>query len=418
MSRTRLARLWVMVFIQYFVFGAWYVTMGTYLTETLGLSGGQVGLAYGTPALGAMIAPFFVGMVADRFFATERIMAVLHLLGAVLLYAVSQLTTFTTIYPVLIVYASAFMATLALTNSLTLHQLDDPDRQFPLVMSMGSVGWIAAGILIGQLGVEKSATQFQIAALAAAVMAVYSLTLPHTPPPLAGARVTVGGILGVDALRLLKERSFAIFVLGSFLLCIPLSFYFSWTNVFLNEIGIDKPATKMTLGQVSDVTFLLLMPFLVGRLGVKRMLLLGMLAWSVRFLLFAAFVEGAPVPALLYAGILLHGICYDFFFVMGRIYVDRRAPPEIRGTAQGLIAFVTMGAGMFLGTWLSGVVAQHFAMQSATAAPTHRWGPIWLTPAVMAAIVLALFAALFHDDTKPREAAAEQLLPGGLELPA
>ncbi|MCA1685393.1 MAG: MFS transporter, partial [Planctomycetia bacterium] len=305
MNQTRLLRLWVMAFLQYFVFGAWYVTMGTYLTETLGCSGGQVGLAYGTPALGAMIAPFFVGMVADRFFATETIMAALHLLGAVLLYAVSQLTTFTTIYPALIVYASAYMATLALTNSLTLHQLDEPDRQFPLVMSMGSVGWIVAGLVIGQLGVEKSAAQFRIAALASAVMGVYSLTLSHTPPSQGGAPVSVGGVLGLDALRLLKVRSFAVFVLGSFLICVPLSFYFAWTNVFLNEIGVDRPATNMTLGQVSDVTFLLLMPFLVGRLGVKAMLLIGMSAWSLRFVLFAAYAGGASAPPFLYVGILL-----------------------------------------------------------------------------------------------------------------
>jgi nucleoside transporter len=407
-----------MAFLQYFVFGTWYVTMGTYLTETLGYSGGQVGLAYGTPAFGAMVAPFFVGMVADRFFATEKIMAALHLIGAVLLFAVSRQTTFTTFYPMLVVYASGYMATLALTNSLTLHQLDDADRQFPLVMSMGSVGWIAAGLLIGQLGVEKSAAQFQIAAIASAVMGVYSLTLPHTPPAQAGAPVTVGSVLGFDALRLLKEPSFAVFVVGSFLLCIPLSLYFSWTNVFLNEIGVDRPASKMTLGQVSDVTFLLLMPFLVGRLGVKTMLLLGMLAWSVRFVLFAAFAAGVTVPALLYGGILLHGICYDFFFVMGRIYIDRRAPSEIRGTAQGLIALVTMGAGMFVGSWLSGVVGEHFAVRDSVGVLTHRWGPIWMIPSVMAAAVLVLFAALFHDVKKPREAAAEPAPVVELGLPA
>ena len=290
-----------------------------------------------------------------------------------------------------------------MTNSLTLHQLDDPDRQFPLVMSMGSVGWIAAGLLIGQLGVEKSAAQFQIAALASAVMGVYSLTLPHTPPACGRRpRSRVGGVLGFDALKLLKEPSFAVFVVGSFLLCIPLSFYFSWTNVFLNEIGVDRPASKMTLGQVSDVTFLLLMPFLVGRLGVKTMLLLGMLAWSVRFVFFAAFATGVSVPALLYGGILLHGICYDFFFVMGRIYVDRRAPPEIRGTAQGLIAFVTMGAGMFVGTWLSGMVGEHFAVRDTAGVLTHRWGPIWMIPSLMAAAVLVLFAARLPRRQKTR----------------
>lgn len=405
MSRTLLLRLWVMVFLQYFTFGAWYVTMGTYLSTTLGFDGGRVGLAYGTPALGAMISPFFVGMVADRFFATEKIMAALHLLGAVLLYAVSQLTTFPSFYPVLIAYTLTFMATMALTNSLTLHHLHDPDRHFPLVMMMGSVGWICAGLVIGQLQIESSAAPFRIAALAAVVMGVYSLTLPHTPPKQAEGPITVGGILGFDALRLLKEPSFAVFVLGSFLICIPLSFYFAWTNVFLNELGVERAASKMTLGQVSDVIFLLLMPAFVRRLGVKAMLLLGMLAWSVRFVLFALVVDYRSWPALLYGGILLHGICYDFFFVMGRIYVDRRAPVEIRGTAQGLIAFVTMGAGMFVGSWLSGVVGEHYAVRDAAGVVVHAWRPIWLIPSVMSAVVLVLFGAIFHDDTDAREAA-------------
>ncbi len=327
MSRITLFRLWVMVFLEYFIFGAWYVTMGTYLTIGLGFDGGRVGLAYGSLALAATIAPFFVGMVADRFFATEKILATLHLLGAALLLAVAQLTTFATFYPVLLAYALGFTATLALTNSLSLHHLDDPDRQFPVVMLMGSLGWIVAGLVIGQLEVESTAVPFRIAAMASAFMGVYCLTLPRTPPQQASAPVTIGGVLGFDALKLLKEPSFAVFVVGSFLLCIPLSFYFSWTNVFLNEIGVDRPASKMTLGQVSDVIFLLLMPWLLGRLGVKKMLLLGMLAWALRFFAFAVYAAWRPEPALLYAGILVHGIAYGYVSCHGP---DLRRPQGSR----------------------------------------------------------------------------------------
>jgi nucleoside transporter len=241
-------------------------------------------------------------------------------------------------------------------------------------------------------------------------MGVFCLSLPHTPPPQRDAPVSIGAILGRDALGLLKERSFAVFVVGSFLICIPLSFYFSWANVFLNELGVERAASKMTLGQVSDVIFLLLMPALTVRLGVKKMLLLGMLAWALRFALFAAYVDVRPLSAMLYAGILLHGICYNYVFVMGRVYVDRRAPAEIRGTAQGLIAFVTLGAGMFVGSWLSGVAAKYYTV-GAAGAVLHRWGPIWTIPAVMSAVVFALFAVAFHD-TAERESRVARSEPG------
>jgi nucleoside transporter len=402
MNPILLLRLWIMVFLQYGLWGTWYVTMGTYLTATLGFTGGQVGLAYGTTAVGAMVSPFFVGMVADRFFATERILAFLHALGAALLWGVSLQTSFPPFYTMLLAYTLCLMATLALTNALTLHQLENPDRHFPLVMLMGSVGWIAAGILIGTMGVEATAIPFRVGSCASMLMAVYCLTLPHTPPKSAGQPVTFGRILGLDALRLFRDPSFAVFAIGSFLICIPLSFYFSWTNVFLNEMGITNAASKMTLGQVSDVFFLILMPFFLARLGTKRMLLLGMLMWSVRFLFFYVYADRVRSSALLYAGILVHGICYDFFFVMGRIYVDRRAPVEIRGTAQGLIAFITLGAGMFVGTWLSGIVGEHYTQRSTAGNVSHDWGQIWLVPAMMAAAVLVMFALSFRDaEPKP-----------------
>ncbi len=398
MKTSLLVRLWVMVFVQYAIWGLWYVTMGTYLTRTLHFTGGQVGLAYGTPAIGAMISPFLVGLIADRFFAAEKILAALHLLGAVLLYFVSTTTSFPVFYGVLMAHTIGYMATLALTNSLTLRQVTDPGRQFPLVMMMGSVGWIAAGLLIGQAEVEASAMQFRWAAIASATMGVYCLTLPHTPPLGRKRSTTLGEALGFDALKLLRNPSFAVFLLGSFLICIPLSFYFSWTNVFLNEIGVKQAASKMTLGQVSDVTFLLLMPLFLSRLGVKRMLLLGMLAWTVRFGLFDLYARGFTWTPLLYIGIAVHGICYDFFFVMGRIYVDRRAPDNLRATAQGLLAFVTLGAGMFVGTWLSGVLGERSTLTQTDGTILHDWSRIWIIPSMMSGAVLIAFAVLFREE--------------------
>ncbi|SIO61431.1 nucleoside transporter [Singulisphaera sp. GP187] len=400
MKTSLLVRLWVMAFVQYAIWGLWYVTMGTYLTRTLHFSGGQVGLAYGTPAIGAMISPFLVGLVADRFFAAERILAALHLMGAGLLYFVSTTTSFPAFYGGLIAHTIGYMATLALTNTLTLRHVTNPGRQFPLVMLMGSVGWIAAGLVIGQAEVEAAATQFQWAALASAAMGLYCLTLPPTPPLNRERSTTLAEALGFDALRLLRHRSFAVFLLGSFLICVPLSFYFSWTNVFLNEIGVKHAASKMTLGQVSDVTFLLLMPFFVGRLGVKRMLLLGMLAWTVRFGLFYLYATGLTWPGLLYTGIALHGICYDFFFVMGRIYVDRRAPEHLRATAQGLLAFVTLGTGMFVGTWLSGLLGESSVVPRTDGTVLHDWSRVWIIPSMMSGAVLLGFALLFRDDDR------------------
>jgi nucleoside transporter len=388
------------VFVQYVVWGLWYVTMGTYLTRTLHFTGGQVGLAYGTPAIGAMISPFLVGLVADRFFPAEKILAALHLTGAALLYYVSTTTSFPAFYSGLMAHTIGYMATLALTNSLTLRHVTNPGRQFPLVMMMGSVGWIAAGLLIGQAEVEASAAQFRWSASASAAMGLYCLTLPHTPPLGRQRSATLGEALGFDALKLLRNPSFAVFLLGSFLICVPLSFYFSWTNVFLNEIGVKQAASKMTLGQVSDVTFLLLMPAFLNRLGVKRMLLLGMFAWALRFGLFDLYARGLTWPALLYVGIAVHGVCYDFFFVMGRIYIDRRAPEDLRATAQGLLAFVTLGAGMFVGTWLSGVLGEVSTIRASDGSVLHDWSRIWIIPSMMSGVVLIAFTLLFRDEAR------------------
>jgi nucleoside transporter len=394
-------KLSAMMFLQYFVWGAWYVTMGTWLGETLHFTGEQIGLAAGTTAVAAIISPFFVGMVADRFMATERILAALHVVGGAILFYASLQTTFGPFYLVLLVYTLCYMPTLALSNSLSFRQMDDPGREFPLIRVLGTIGWIVAGLVIGTLALEKTARPLQIAAAASVVLGVFCLGLPHTPPLKRSERVTVGSILGLDALKLLGERSFAVFVLGSFLVCIPLQFYYAFANLFLNELNVTNAAGKMTLGQMSEIFFMVVMPWFFRRLGVKWMLLVGMAAWTVRYAFFA-FGTHADLVWMLYAGILLHGICYDFFFVTGQIYVDRKAPSDLRAAAQGFIAFVTLGVGMAIGSWASGRVVDAFRVGAG-----HDWHSIWLVPSAGAAAVLVLFALFFRSTESEREAAAE-----------
>lgn len=398
MSGIRL-RLSAMMFIQYFIYGSWLVTLGTFLGSALHASGTQVGFAYMTPAIAAIISPFIVGMIADRFFSTERVLAVLHLLGAALLYFATMQTSFSGFAWIFLAYTLCYMPTLALTNSISFDNMRDPSREFPSIRVLGTIGFIAVGLTIGRLGADATALPLQIGAAASVVMALYCLTLPHTPPHAAGKPLSVRDVLGLDALALLKDRSFAVFVLGSFLLCIPLQFYYAFTNPFLNEIGVTGAAGKMTFGQMSEIGFMLLMPWFLVRLGVKRMLLIGMAAWTTRYLLFAHGNAGSRMW-MLYLGIVLHGVCYDFFFVTGQIYVDQQASKKIRAAAQGFIALVTLGAGQAIGSWLSGVVVDA-NVHGAGATMHHDWFAIWLVPAIGAFAILLIFAALF----KPGRAA-------------
>lgn len=389
-----------MMFLNFFVWGIWFVTMGTYLTKgSIGATGEQTGLAYGTQCLGAIVAPFIIGMIADRFFSAQKILGVLHLLGAGLLYWLSTESAFGSFYTTLLIYMILYMPTLALVNSIALRQVSDAEKEFSGIRMWGTIGWIVSGLLIGWMAWEANPVSlgitFRVAAVVAAAFGIYSFFLPDTPPPKAGQQVSISEVLGLDALGILRDRNYLIFFVASILICIPLAFYYGQANLFLNEAGMQQAAAKMTLGQVAETIFLFLMPWFFARFGTKQMILFGMLAWVVRYLLFS-FGDAESGIWMLYGGIILHGICYDFFFVTGQIYTDQVAGPRVRSSAQGLITLATYGIGMYIGFYLAGLYVDKYKIGDAN----HDWATIWLFPCLFAAGVALLFLVAFRNGQK------------------
>jgi nucleoside transporter len=390
-------RLSLMMFLAFFVWGAWFVTLGTHLGN-IGFSGSEIGYTYLMNNIAAIISPFFVGMIADRYFASQKVMGVLYLLGGAIMHFAANSTATGPLILLLLLYNLTYMPTLALVNAVSFHQMESPEKEFPRVRVWGTIGWIVAGLTIWFIQfhylpeVEKSELPMRMAGIASVLLGLYSFTLPKTPPQNVGKEITFGEVLGVKALRLMKERSFLIFVVCSLLISIPLAFYYSFANPFLNDLQMEGAAGKQTLGQMSEVAFMVMMPWFLLRLGVKKTLLIGMLAWVVRYALFANGNIGSGAW-MLYAGILLHGVCYDFFFVTGQIYTDRKAPKEIRASAQGFIALITYGVGLGIGSAFGGNIVDLFTVNG-----VKDWRMIWYIPAGFAALVALLFVVMFRDE--------------------
>jgi nucleoside transporter len=413
MKASTSVQLSVMMFLEFFIWGAWYTTVGIYMTKH-----DMADLTYWpytVNPVAAIIAPFFVGLIADRYFATEKVLGTLHVLGAVFMFLVPSATaTPVTFILLLLAYNICYMPTISLANTVCFHIMTNQEKQFPLIRVFGTIGWIVAGLIISFVlgnfvasGVkpEETAMPLYLTAGASLVLGLYSFTLPHTPPPAKGKKVSARSIIGVDALKQLGSRSFYVFLLSSFLICIPLAAYYNFTQIFLSSANFKNIAATQTIGQASETIFMILMPVFFTRLGVKWMLAAGMLAWSIRYALFAA---GAPdlVTWMILTGIALHGVCYDFFFVAGQIYVDKKASPQIRAQAQGLIIFTTYGCGLLVGAQIAGRLYNSF-LGSATSLTLPQWQSFWWIPAVFALIVLVIFI-LFFRDTQKSGATAEE----------
>ena len=396
MKRSTFTKLSIMMFLEFFIWGAWFVTMGTFLAKAFSASGSQMGMAYETQSIGAIIAPFIIGLIADRYFAAQKILGVLHLLGAGLLYMAGTAENFEAFYPYILIYMILYMPTLALVNSVAFRQLTDT-KSFAWIRVFGTLGWIIAGLTIGYLSWEAENTlqyTFLMAAGAAALLGLFSFALPDTPPTVDKKdKVSVRDILGLDAFGMLKDKRYLMFFIASILICIPLAFYYQHANQYLNEIGMDKAAGKMTLGQMSEVFFMILLPFFLKKYGIKMTLLVGMIAWVVRYLLFA-FGDAGEGTWMLIFGIILHGICYDFFFVSGQIYTDYKAGEKFKSSAQGLITLATYGLGMFIGFRLAGYVTDMHAIADGG----HDWYNIWILPAAIAGAVFLFFLIAFKNE--------------------
>jgi nucleoside transporter len=391
-------KLSIFMFLQYFIWSSWYMTLGAYL-GTLKFSGEQIGLAYGAFAWGAILSPFIVGLIADRFFASEKIIALLGIAGGLVMLVIPRLHSFGSVYPALILYCTLYAPTLALGNSVSMTHLADAKKDFPFVKIFSAVGWIAGGVAISQLKAEQSSLQYYLAGGTSMVFGLFALTLPHTPPKKKGQDVPLAEVLGLDALALLKKPAFAIFILCMFLICIPLYFYFVNLGTYLTQLEWVDWAQKMTLAQVSDVIFLLLLPLMLKKLGYKKTIFLGILAWATRYFMLSASANSTGT-ALIFGAILLHGICYDFLFIAGQLYVDDEANERIRGAAQGLIAIILWGFGSLVGTYLAGFLRDKHTLPAPKGAVTHDWAAIWATPAWIGVGVLVIFLIFFREPAK------------------
>ncbi len=403
MQSTTKAKLSFMMFLEFFIWGGWFVTLGTFLSNNLSASGGEIGQAFSTQSWGAIIAPFIIGLIADRYFNAEKILGVLHIIGAVLMYQLSNAESFDVFYPYVLGYMIAYMPTLALVNSVSFNQMDDPAKDFPLIRVWGTVGWIAAGWIIS-LGFKWDSLQnieggalkntFLMVAIASAVLGIFSFLLPATPPSNKGNKsASISEILGLEALGLLKDKNFLVFFISSILICIPLAFYYQNLSPFLTELEVENSTAWASAGQISEVLFMLLLPFFFKKYGFKKTILIGMLAWVIRYVLFA-YGNSDGLFIMLISGILLHGICYDFFFVSGQIYTDSKAGEKYKSSAQGLITLATYGVGMLVGFKIAGMITDKFVIEGGG----HVWESIWIYPAGFAVVVLIIFALLFKNE--------------------
>jgi nucleoside transporter len=396
------SRLSFMMFLEFFIWGSWYVTMGTFLGANLKSSGSEIAAAFSTQSFGAIIAPFIIGLIADRFFNAEKILGALHLIGAILMFFLYTSTEFIHFYWVVFIYMVLYMPTLSLVNAISFRKLTSPEKEFSFIRVWGTIGWIMAGLTISFVFHWDAPTQieqgllqntFLMASITSLILGIYSFTLPATPPAIKkGEKVKIADILGLDALKLFKDKNYSIFFISSILICIPLAFYYQNANPFLAEIGVADPTGKMTLGQVSEALFLLLLPIFFKKFGFKKTLMAGMLAWGIRYGLFAFGNEGEYLY-LLILGIVLHGLCYDFFFVVGQIYTDAKAGPHVKSSAQGLITLATYGVGMLIGFYMAGKITDYYL----TPDGLHDWKAIWMVPAYIAIAILVIFTLLFKE---------------------
>ena len=420
MKKTIQFQLSFMMFLEFFIWGGWFVTLGTFLGKTIGAQESEIAQAFSTQSWGAIIAPFIIGLIADRFFNAEKILGILHLIGAILMYQMSQATSFATFYPYVLGYMIAYMPTLALVNSVSFNQMDNTSKDFPIIRVWGTIGWIIAGLLISfvfgwdsEASVAKGmlSNTFLMVSIASLVLGIFSFTLPKTPPKNSkGEKISISDLLGLDALKLLKDRNFLVFFLSSVLICIPLAFYYANLSPYLTKggINIENSTAWTTLGgQASEIIFMLLLPFFFKRYGFKKTILVGMMAWAIRYLLFA-YGDGDNLFFTVVVGIALHGICYDFFFVSGQIYIDSKAGEKIKSAAQGLITLATYGVGMLIGFYITGLItASNFIRQEEVLNSNgeleeiikyYDWNSIWIFPAIFAAVVMLLFAVLFKNE--------------------